>query len=243
MQFNNTTNKSGLIQSCEDYLGLDDGDIANDTNLLKRFTRLLNERYKVVSVALNKNSTDWEYDDTNQTTLPSATTDLVDGQQDYTLPSTAQEISRVEIMDINGNYYVLNPFSEAQIPGTAMTEFFKNDGAPQYYDLKGRSVILYPAPAAGSVTLTAGIKVYVARDVVEFNSTATTQEPGFDKRFHLLLPLGACIDYGVGKDMNSVVKNCVYLYGEIMKSMEGEYNRRHGNSSKAKINPSTDKYI
>ena len=42
---------------------------------------------------------EWEYDDSNYTNLPEATADLVDGQRDYELPSTAQKIDRVEVLD------------------------------------------------------------------------------------------------------------------------------------------------
>lgn len=243
MKFSDTSTKQGMIQACEDYLGFDSGNISGNTNLLQRFTRLINDRYSLISNKIWKASGDWQFDDRNQTTLPTATTTLVADQQDYELPSSAQKLERVEIMDNNGNYYPLVPIDEANVPTIGMSEFYETAGAPLYYDIKGRSIILYPKPGTGYVTLAAGLKIYVARDIVLFNSTATTQEPGFAVNFHRLLPLGACIDYAVGKSMDGIAKNCIYLYQETEKDLEQFYSRRHKNPDKVTINPKRENYI
>ena len=243
MQFSNTVSGSGIVQACEDYLGFDRLDISGNSNLLKRFTRLINDRYGLVANKIWKTTGDWEYDDTNQTTLPVATTDLVADQQDYGLPSSAQKLERVEIKNQDGDYIIIRPIDKSQIENQAMSEFYETAGTPVYYDVVGRSLLLYPKPGTGYVTLTAGLKIYVSRDVVQFNSTATTQEPGLAANFHRLLPLGACIDYAVGKSMDSVAKNCIYLYQETEKDMEEFYGRRHKNPMNIKINPSGESYI
>jgi hypothetical protein len=243
MQFSDTSTKSGIIQACEDYLGFDDGDISGNTDLLKRFTRLINDRYGLVANKIWKSSGDWQFDDRNQTDLPEATTDLVANQQDYELPSTAQKLMRVEVKNQDGDYVVVKPFDEAEIENTAMSEWYEDAGTPLYYDVKGRSLILYPKPGTGYVTLSSGLKIYVSRDIVQFNSTATTQEPGFAINFHRLLPLGASIDYAVGRGMDAVAKNCIYLYQEAEKDLEEFYARRHRNPVIPRIKPNTESYL
>ena len=243
MVFSNTSTRQGIIQECEDLLGFDNQDISGNTNLLRRFTRLINDRYSLVANKIWKTTGDWQFDDTNQTTLPEATVDLVADQKDYGLPSTAQKLERVEVKDVNGNYQIVYPFDEAEIKNTAMSEYYETSGMPVRYDIKGRSLLLYPSPGTGYVTLTAGLKIYVSRDIVQFNSTATTQEPGFATNFHRLLPLGACIDYAVGKEMNQVAKNCIYLYQETEKDMGEFYSRRHRNPINPRISPQQGNYI
>jgi hypothetical protein len=243
MRFSDTSTKTGMIQMCEDLCGFDSGDISGNANLLRRFTRLMNDRYGVVSNKVWKASGDWQFDDKNQTTLPSATTTLVANQQDYQLPSTAQKIERVEVMNVDGNYIQLRPFDESEIEGTAMSEWYKDAGMPVYYDLKGESLILYPKPGAGYVTLAAGLKIYVSRNIVQFNSTATTQEPGFAINFHRLLPIGASIDYAVGKGMDALAKNCIFLWQETDKDLGEFYSRRHRDPVNQSIKVADDTHI
>jgi hypothetical protein len=243
MVFNDTSTKNGIIQACEDYLGFDDGDISGNTVLLKRFTRLINDRYNLISNRIWKSAGDWEYDDRNQTTLPEATVDLVIGQKDYELPSTAQKLERVEVLDADGDYQIVYPFDKSEIKDIALSEYYETAGMPVRYDVIGRSLLLYPKPGSGYVTTSEGLKIYVSRDVIQFNSTATSTEPGFALNFHRLLPLGACIDYAVGKGMDSVAKNCIYLYNETLKDLEEFYARRHRDPINPRIKPNDEQCI
>jgi hypothetical protein len=118
----------------------------------------------------------------------------VNNQQDYSLPTTAQRIHRVHVKDSSGNYQKLDQFDVHDL-GIAPTEYYETPGMPRYYDLVGRSVLLYPAPASGYVTLSAGLQLYFDRDVTEFATTATTSEPGFATAFHRILSTAAAIDW------------------------------------------------
>lgn len=137
---------------------------------------------------------DWDFDDSNQTDLPIATTTLVNNQQDYSLPTDAMRIRRVEILDSNGDYYVIDPIDEDDIED-ALSEFKETAGKPVYYRLVGRSIFLYPKPDTTQVTALAGMKLYFDRDIVEINDTATDTEPGFASPFHRILSYGAAFDY------------------------------------------------
>src|SRR3990167_10070724 len=97
MQFNDTSTRTGLIQDCEDLLGMTAATISGTTATLQMFTRYINGWYRKTVSWIWQATGDWEWDDTNLTDLPIATTTLVASQQDYALPSTAQKILRVEV--------------------------------------------------------------------------------------------------------------------------------------------------
>jgi hypothetical protein len=228
MRFNDTSSKSGIIQYCEVLLGMDDGEISGNTTLLKQFTMMINAWYRRVNSWIWEATGTWEYDDSNYVDFPVATTDLVDGQQDYELPSNAQKIMRVEVLDSNGNYVKLRQFDESQVIDSAVSEFYKTAGLPIFYDVKGFSVLLYPKPSQDRTTLSDGLKVYFSRDISEFSPTDTTKEPGFANSFHRILPLGASFDYAMANEMFNKAN---YLKGELrdmvqeLKNFYGTRNR------------------
>lgn len=143
----------------------------------------------------------WQFDDTNYTTFPIATTTLVNSQADYTFDTTHLRILRVEVMDASGNYYQLEPIDIHDLEGIATTEFNKTDGRPVYYDKQGSSIVLYPAPDNGvSVTLALGLKVYFQRTADIFTSaqvTTGTKVPGFASPFHMILAYKAALPYAL----------------------------------------------
>ena len=241
MVFNDTTNKKGLIQDCEDLLGMEDGTISGDTNLLKRFTRMINNWYRTVNAWIWEASAEWEYDDSNYTDLPIATTDLVDEQQDYTLPTWAQKIIRVEVKDNEGNWWKLEPIDQSQVDD-ALTEFEETPGLPKYYDIVGRSIFLYPKPDEDEVTLTGGLKIYVSRSIDEFDYDDTTTEPGFNSDFHQLLSVGASLDYAIGFGLTDKITPLRERLERLKESLQAYYGRRH-QDFKAKIIPHEESYI
>lgn len=178
MKFSDTTNKRGLIQDCETLLGMTDAEISGNTTLLETFTRMINAWYRRVNSWIWESTGTWEYDDSNYTDLPIATTTIVDDQQDYEIPSTAQKIDRVEVKDIAGNYQLITPIDKSQIKTLAMSEFQETAGMPTYYDLVGRSLFLYPKPDTTKVTATAGLKIYFTRDIEEFGLLRTGTAEG-----------------------------------------------------------------
>ena len=242
MKFSDTTNKNGLIQYCEQLCGFDDAQISGTATLLKQFTGLINSVYREYVASIWRIQSGWQFDDRNHSTLSIATTDLVDSQYDYELPSTAQQIQRVECLDNDGDYHDLEPFDKAQVKGEAMTELYDTTGFPRYYDMSGRSVLLYPTPGTDNITTTAGLKIYVARDIDEFTSSDTTQEPGFVNNFHALIPLGATKRYGIGKMMWNTVNSCKEEIKTMEKDFEEFYTRRN-KDVKPRIKPKTESYI
>jgi len=177
MKFNDREKKDGLIQDCEDLLGMEDTAISADNTLLRRFTKNLNGWYRRVNSWIWKATSTWEYDDSNYTDLPVATATLVDAQADYELPSSAQKIDRVEVMDNGGIWHKLKPIDKAMVRG-ALDEHRKTNGLPVEYDLVGRSIVLYPTPATAKITAAAGLKIYFSREIEEFGAIKTGTADG-----------------------------------------------------------------
>ena len=156
----------------------------------------MNIAYNDVARIIWESDGGWHYDDSNHTSnFAEATTTMVHSQQDYTLPTDAQRVNRIEVLDSAGNWIKLSPLDMNEVT-TGLDEFLGgNDGQPLYYELVGRSILLYPPPSSGYVTLTDGLKLYMDRDVTELAVTATTTEPGFNKAFHRILSYAASIDF------------------------------------------------
>lgn len=136
----------------------------------------------------------WQFDDSNLTTPPTITVDLVAGQQDYELPTNVLKLEAVEILDNAANSYRISEIDISDLQLT-ITDFEETDSRPLYYDIKGSKISLFPAPAAGSVTLTGGLKIYVSREIDAFTAADTTQEPGIPEPFHRGISLGAAYDW------------------------------------------------
>jgi hypothetical protein len=189
MQFSSLVNKNGLVQDTLFMTRSTTGSYP-----LEEITRNINSEYHNVNRLIWESADDWHFDDSNKTDLPVSTTDLVHNQQDYSIPSTAQRIRRVEVKDINGNYTKLEPLISEDIDGS-LKEFMDTPGVPVYYDLVDASIFLYPKPSSASVTTTSGLDIYFDRDISEFTTASTTASPGFATPFHRILSLQAAIDF------------------------------------------------
>ena len=197
MVYSDTSTNLGIIQDITFKTG-----VGTSQYTLADRTRSINNWYmKVVNWIIEADGR-WQWDDTNQTDRPCASTDLVDGQQDYTVlnakPSTIQDwlqIDRVEILDSNDNAIEITPIDQTEVK-QALTEFQDTDAQPMYYDFRGNSVYFYPAPNYDS---TKGLTVYFKRAPLVFAASDTTKKPGFASTFHEILSLGAKYDWEVAK--------------------------------------------
>lgn len=197
MVFSDTTNKNGIVQFSEDLCKLGDGGITNDTVLFKKFTSLLNQAYKKVSIALLRVDRRWKFDDTNYTDFSIGTITLVSGQRDYTLPastsggnaSTLWKVNLVEIMDISGVYQKIELMPDGEIETTGTS------GIPTKYRLLGNSIRLQDVPLTGFVTLVDGLRVTFQRSIIEYTTASTTVQPGFIDAYHDLLAYDASATY------------------------------------------------
>lgn len=176
----------------QDVDGLIGSTSATYTRLNKR--RNMNIAYQDVARLIWESAAGWQFDDSNATTLPLVKTTLVHGQQDYSLPSTSQRVEAVIVKDSGGNWVKLKPFN-IHDTDTALPEFQEGNNLPIYYDMVGRSIMLYPTPSSAYCTLASGLGVYINRDVTELGVSATSTVPGFATGFHRILSYAAAIDF------------------------------------------------
>lgn len=189
--FNDTTTKKGLIQSCERYCNLGDAGITGSSQKLLDFTNYINEGGNKIWEWIFRSNSGWIYDDSNQTDLPQAATDLVSGTAKYSIPASALSVRRVEIKDDNDLWRTIQPYSLENLD-IAVDEFQKTSANPLTYRVIGSTIELKPAP---NYNKTGGLKIYFDRAGVSFASTDTTAVPGFASIFHDLLSIYASIQW------------------------------------------------
>lgn len=250
MQFYNATDKElSIYHDTLFILGIS-GSNTTTFPVDPDYTRSVNEWVRKVVLKIWRNAADWSFDDANlgasatdgiwtyaaTAGLPTATATLVDTQQEYAIPTTALAIEAVEVLSSDGTYKRLRSLDKSQITGS-ITEHFKQDGLPGWYDLEGAVIRLYPAPAAASVTLAAGLKIFVSRDIDEFTPADTTQEPPFREEFHRIVSYGCALDYATRKNMVEKIDVCTVRIGEMMQELEEYYSRRNERGFKQMIRP------
>lgn len=232
MKINSTQNpQDSLYHDARGLLGI---SVADTTTLsVTEFIRGANARYQRLAYYAWKNSSTWNFDDSNSTTLPTATTTLVAGQEDYSLPTTAMDIIRVEVLDNDGDYVLVREINRNSVEEEALSEFYETDGLPTYWYREANSIILKPAPSADEVTTTAGLKIYLNREVTDFGLTATATEPGFPVAFHRLISYGTAIDFAQKNGMG----NLNYLMTEDLRMQQdfNEYYAKRSKSTRAKF--------
>lgn len=191
MVFSDTTDLQGLVQHAEFELGVTISSTGD--YLIKDFTRNANNWLDHASTILMRADGAWQFEDTNYTTLPIATTNIVSGQRDYTLNKYHLYIDKVLVADSTGNSHIIK---QIDVHDNAARESLINDadntGEPYRYDVFGNTILLDPVP---DYNYTAGLKVYVRRSADYFDSTDTTKEPGIPLPYHRYVALGAAYDF------------------------------------------------
>lgn len=217
MQFNDTTNLSGMIQEAETWLfGSNYGIISNNTENLKTFTRLFNYGLEETVSLIKKVSGRWQYADTNNSGISPATTDLVAGQSKYILDPVHYDIQAVEVVDASGKSKLLKQIDINQIKenGDTITDYKNVNGMPEEYDISGDILTLYPAPSASAVTLSEGLRLFYLGDPNYFVYTDTTKEPGIPRPLQDMPVLFACAKYA---KQNGMTEKARELDAEIQR--------------------------
>ena len=199
------------------------------------FMRSANASFRRLVFLMWRNTSDWEFDDKNYATLPIATTNLVANQKDYTLPTEALDVQRVEAKDSSGKFVLLRQIDKEKIKDS-LTEYQKTGGIPNEYDVFGNSISIYPVSSSSQ---TAGLKLYLSRDISEFASTDTTKEPGIQETLHPYLAYGSALDYAISKNMDK--EKVRKLQDEVNKyELEiSDYAAKRNRGTKPNIRPKT----
>lgn len=225
MPLYDATNKTGL---CQEIDRLCDTTDTSYTRLDK--TARLNQSMEELVGEIIMVSGDWQYDDTNHTTEPVGTGNLVADQSSYSFATEYLTIEHIDVKNADGNWYRLDPMDRKDLQGMTPEEYFGTvSGAPEYYDKVGDTVRLYPSPAAANVTLTAGLRVTFKRAPQAFTAASTTDadttKAGLPSSYHVLLAYMAAIPYCM-----SYKPERVALYekkkDELKKKLLAFYGRR-----------------
>lgn len=190
--------------------------------------RNVNRHYYKAVIDILRSDGRMQFDDSNHTTLPEYTFSLVSGQSDYSLPTNLLKLWGLEIVDSAGNNIRLQEIDlQDPIMKKTITDLESTNGVPKYYDIRGDSVFMYPAPLTGVVTLASGGKMFFAREVDTFTTADTTQEPGFAEPFHRLLSLGPAYDWLTINDTSSKSDRILQQYEQLRAEMREFYSIRN----------------
>lgn len=235
MVFNSASTPSvSIVHDVLYWTGTDTGSYS-----LSDITRDINGEFRAVDAKIWENSGEWERDDSNYSTLPIATANLADGQGNYSLPTSTHRLMRVEVLKKNGDWVRLSPLDQSELKHQSYEEFQETDGVPQYFDPIANSVILKPAPSGDDITTTDGLRVWISRDIDEFETSDTDKEPGFDDDFHRLLPLRASYNWLIINDASDSKLNRIKgKINEMDSSLISFYGTRH-RFRKSRIKPSS----
>ena len=191
--------------------------------MLKWFTSLINSNYhKVVTIILGSQD-EWDFDDINHTDYAILTADLVANQQDYTIAASEKvlKIKRLEVSYDGTNWYKAEPF-DINERGTATDTTSVNqdfESTKPFYDLTANAIFLYPTPTANS---TGGLKIWWTREIDEFTTSDTTQEPGIDEPFHEMIAVGASLDWATAKGLENA-SNLVAKFRDYESRIKSYY--------------------
>lgn len=131
---------------------------------------------------------DWKWDDANNSDLPIATTDIVSGQENYTIADEDLRINRVRFMDQNGNWHTLDPRTRREDKDHLLAK----SGRPRTYFKQGRSIFPLPVP---NYEMSGGIEIEFERGSNYFTVDDTTTAPGIPTPFHRYVSLLAANDF------------------------------------------------
>lgn len=238
MDFNDTTNRTGLVQDCEDICGLGATGITGNTTLFQQFVRFMNDwNLKGTHYALMAFD-GHELDDPGYSTLPSGT---ITGttNRDYALDSSYKML-KVKLLNVSydgTNYYAATPIDSRDLIDKQQA-VKDNDIDSNFtstepkYDLIANGFKLYPKFTSAQVT--AGAKIYIEffRAPRDFATTGTNDyEPAFELQFHRLVSLGASYEYAKLYKPELVSRLQLDIFGGgtvkgILKEMEEWYSSK-----------------
>lgn len=204
LQFNDTTNKSGIIQRIEQELGFPDGYISGDTTRLKQWTASVNLSLDAALAIIYTADGRWNFDDGNHTTYPILTGNFMAGQRDYSYVADSDgnltlDLERVFVRKSTTDPYVeIFPVDVQSDPAGViggLADGMNVTGWPSRYDKTGTGIFFEKIPPED---VTGGFKLYVSREGSYFTTSDTTKKPGFDGLCHEFLVLDSVYRFSRG---------------------------------------------
>lgn len=178
----------------------------------------------------------WQWDDSNNTDLPSATAPLVSGQSNYSLATTHLKLLDVKIKDENGNLKDVDRIEDNELAEYQVK--YPSSGAPLYWTIRGNSLFLLPAPNYAHAT---GLKMFFQRGASLFAVSDTTKTPGFPSSFHRLVSLYTALDYVADNNMPGRYAHIQGLIEKLERKF-AEYLQGRAGDSPAHLDFEEDEY-
>lgn len=195
MDYNNTTDKNGLLQLCEQLCSMGDGAISGDATLKAMFTNYLNMAQSEATAAIMQVDKNHNYDDYNYADLPDAPITLAANQQDYSIPVASVGANLATNLRVKGVYFLLNGVRIYLDYMGQEEPFYAVSGMPTRYRLNGKS-LFFNIPVSDTVVTTyTNIHVEFQRIQDKFTTGDTTQRAGFIEIYHPALAIKASAIY------------------------------------------------
>ena len=208
--------QSQIIREYEKEIGVNRGDIANNTLRLEDFVAEENNAFSDYLTLAFKSSGRWKFDDSNHTDFPEITTNIVAGQRSYTFTTDEEgnlilDIYKVYAKETSKPYLELEMI-DADTTGivNGYTEGSTTQGVPYSYDKTGNIIILDPVPSA---SVTDGLKISINREATFFTTADTTKKPGVPGLHHKWFFLRPALDYARRNTLGSYLR----LEAEVAK--------------------------
>ncbi|MCA9358249.1 hypothetical protein KC902_03235 [Candidatus Kaiserbacteria bacterium] len=215
MVFSESTYKAGIVEDARFLVG------ANSVSYpIEDLTRNVNRRWDEAKNIIYLTDGRW------QSAESTYSLNLVSGTQGYTIPRTHIKITRVEILDSDGNSIRLTPIDKSDV-STSIRDFENVDAQPRYYELSGQTINLYPAPNYNS---TNGLTWWFQGVPDYFETTDTTAEADLVQTVDRYLSVGAALDYAIAKvlsnknDLDAMLKDLKDQLGSILNRRNGDEN-------------------
>jgi len=204
MVFNDPTTKQGIVQDA-----LAEASANSVTYPIADLTRDANTALDIAVDLIQEVDGEWQYDSANATDIPISTTAINSGQSAYTLESDTKKLSNLAVSDATGLFRDLIQIDHYDDSSISRSEFAKQTGTPEYYDLIGKSVILYPTPDYTILPTDdpeGGLRGYFQRDIDYFASNDTIKEPGFTRSLHKFVSLYCAYVYASKFDVQKATR-------------------------------------
>ncbi len=172
---------------------------------------------------------DFPFDDENFANIAQGTITLEEGVSKYTITDKFLTILEVKVKDTGGVWSIVEPVTQVEDDDIVETEE-ATTGLPDKYRAVGRTIFLRPAPTAGSVTLTAGLKLSYTRTSYQITSddvTTGTLVPGIATPWHTTIAKMAALPYNkiyhkdrvpqLERDIYTETQECIKFYSDRLK--------------------------
>jgi hypothetical protein len=190
MVFNDTTNKSGIIQSIEFWCGFQDGDISGDSTMLAIFTGRVNVALDRYFGMLGAGSRLSKIDDMNYSEHPFSYFDITTGINDYEflIDEDGNSISDITavLIKVGSSYKKLDKVTLDHPDAELIMSPNDKPGTPTRFLERNNTIFFDPVP---NYTLAKGGKLFYKRVPSYFAITDTTKEPGIPTQFHEMIAI------------------------------------------------------